>query len=482
MAQMLVDNRLMKTGQAVKAGPSQDNPKGPSSLSRVGPNKRQRRSRVSLVARVIVNPLHRASGEYRPTELPLERISTRSLMPSITEEVIYMTNSTVETAMASSKDITPTRSIGSFQQLTESFVARFIINAKAPKGVGSLLTLKKGKKQGCLAYALKRKENLEAKSIEFQPVAGDHEVIKEPPQNAKTVIAALSQAEFFSNKAEYEAFITGLQSASKLKVFELHIFNDSKLVVNQVMEKFEARGAKMAKYLAITKALLTEFKAVIIEQARRDLNSHADALAGLASMFEGEVGRTIIVDLILAPSLERTQESILVNTKLGPSWIDPIVNFMLHDQLQEDKKEAYKIWIKITWFWISPNRNLYQKLYLGPYLLCIHPSLVEDVLFEINEGICKLHSRGKIISLLGSDSGILVAIYSKKTPKCTSTSVPSASFSLLDPSASKGLDTPYQSMALCPMGIGHCGGPAPSSKEQEILVGSNGLLHEMGKG
>ena len=68
-----------------------------------------------------------------------------------------------------------------------------------------------------------------------------------------------------NNKVEYEAFIAGLRSASKLKVFELHIFNDSKLVVKQVTGKFEARGPKMAKFLAITKTLLTKLRVVKIE-------------------------------------------------------------------------------------------------------------------------------------------------------------------------------------------------------------------------
>ena len=63
-----------------------------------------------------------------------------------------------------------------------------------------------------------------------------------------------------NNKAEYEAFIAGLWSTSKLKVLELHIFS-LKLVVNQVTRKFEARGAKMAKYLVVIKNLLTEFRA-----------------------------------------------------------------------------------------------------------------------------------------------------------------------------------------------------------------------------
>ena len=62
-----------------------------------------------------------------------------------------------------------------------------------------------------------------------------------------------------NNETEYEAFVEGLRSSSKLLVVELHIFMDSKLVVNQVTEKFKARGAQIAKYLAMEKTPLTKF-------------------------------------------------------------------------------------------------------------------------------------------------------------------------------------------------------------------------------
>ena len=45
----------------------------------------------------------------------------------------------------------------------------------------------------------------------------------------------------------------------------------------------------MAKYLGIAKTLVTKYKAIKIELVGRDLNSHVDALAGLASIFEGEL-------------------------------------------------------------------------------------------------------------------------------------------------------------------------------------------------
>ena len=58
----------------------------------------------------------------------------------------------------------------------------------------------------------------------------------------------------------------------------------------------------MAKYLAVAKNIITEFKTVKIEQLGKDSNSHADALVCLVSVFEGEIGRTIMVDLISALS------------------------------------------------------------------------------------------------------------------------------------------------------------------------------------
>ena len=44
-------------------------------------------------------------------------------------------------------DKLPARMTENFHQLTKSFVARFVIYTKAPKGVSSLLTLRKGKNE-----------------------------------------------------------------------------------------------------------------------------------------------------------------------------------------------------------------------------------------------------------------------------------------------------------------------------------------------
>ena len=50
-------------------------------------------------------------------------------------------------------DKLPARLIENFHQLIELFVAWSVINTKAPKGIGSLLTLKKGKNKTICNYS-----------------------------------------------------------------------------------------------------------------------------------------------------------------------------------------------------------------------------------------------------------------------------------------------------------------------------------------
>ena len=59
-----------------------------------------------------------------------------------------------------------------------------------------------------------------------------------------------------------------------------------------------------------------------------------------------------------------------------------------------DKAEADKIQRKAPRFWLSKDWKLYKRSYLGPYLLCIHPEVVEVLLEELHKGICGSHMGG----------------------------------------------------------------------------------------
>ena len=78
--------------------------------------------------------------------------------------------------------------------------------------------------------------------------------------------------------------------------------------------------------------------------------------------------------------------------------MDFIVLFLKEDILPEGKSKADKVWRNAPWFWLSKNQKLYTYSFCGPYLLCIHPEVVELLLEELREGICGSHTEGRSLS------------------------------------------------------------------------------------
>ncbi|KAM1396804.1 hypothetical protein ACFX2I_014456 [Malus domestica] len=95
-----------------------------------------------------------------------------------------------------------------------------------------------------------------------------------------------------NNEAEYEALLVGLRLAKHLGVKRIDIFSDSQLVVNQVTNNFDAKDSSITAYLAQIQLLLKHFH-YQITQIPRAANSHADALAHLASAVEDKIERKI---------------------------------------------------------------------------------------------------------------------------------------------------------------------------------------------
>ena len=107
-----------------------------------------------------------------------------------------------------------------------------------------------------------------------------------------------------NNDVEYEALIAGLNSAKILEARQLVVFSDSQLVTSQLNGDYQARDERMAAYLAHTKQLLSQFERVEAKQISKDSNSHADALANLASAIEAGNKRTIEVETLERPSID----------------------------------------------------------------------------------------------------------------------------------------------------------------------------------
>ena len=74
-------------------------------------------------------------------------------------------------------------------------------------------------------------------------------------------------------------------------------------MVNQVWGEYQARGTKMAAYLAKVKGELSEFEYSFVEQIPHEQNSNADALARLATTKEAETLNVVPMEFLDSSSV-----------------------------------------------------------------------------------------------------------------------------------------------------------------------------------
>ena len=228
-----------------------------------------------------------------------------------------------------------------------------------------------------------------------------------------------------NNESEYEALIEGLRGARNLGATKLLVFCDSQLVTNQLSGEYQAKDVRMAAYVQVVKELMQHFEDVQITQVGRSYNSHADALANLASAIDSGMSRKVEFGYIDQPSIDREAIQLVACAELGPSWMDPIISYLTDDVLPDDKKEAHKLRLKSARFYLSSSGKLYRKSFMGPLLQCVHPSKVEDFLYEIHEGICGMHIGGRSLAHRAISQGYWwpymqkdAEIYVRKCEKC----------------------------------------------------------------
>ena len=77
-----------------------------------------------------------------------------------------------------------------------------------------------------------------------------------------------------------------------------------------------------------------------------------------------------------------------------PSWMDPIIIYLLHRDFPENKNEARNLQIRATRYALIGN-HLYRKSFIGPYLRCLILEDARRLLEDIHEGVCGNHSGGQ---------------------------------------------------------------------------------------
>ena len=104
---------------------------------------------------------------------------------------------------------------------------------------------------------------------------------------------------------------------------------------------------------------MTNFQMVRVKQIGRNLNSHADALATLASILSADFKRFISIETLATPSIAMLACHIHTIT-VGLCWMDPYVHYIKEGVLPEQKREVEIVRRKAVRFWLSKDSKLYK--------------------------------------------------------------------------------------------------------------------------
>ncbi|XP_057730205.1 uncharacterized protein LOC130945514 [Arachis stenosperma] len=187
-----------------------------------------------------------------------------------------------------------------------------------------------------------------------------------------------------NNQAEYEALLGGLALAHE-------VCSDSQVVTLQVNGSYQARDSLLQKYLEKVKELNSQFEEITIQHVPRERNTRADLLSKLASTKPGVGNRSLIQGMLKEPAVT------LHLTGANPSWLDPIVDFLKSGRLSDDEKAAKALRREAAKY-TTIQGQLFKKGLSQPLLKCLHTEQTDYVLWEVHEGCCGHHIRGKALA------------------------------------------------------------------------------------
>ena len=68
------------------------------------------------------------------------------------------------------------------------------------------------------------------------------------------------------------------------------------------------------------------------------------------------------------------------------------------DRVPTDEKESKKVRRTVARYWLLADRKLYRRSFDGPYMQCLHPRKIEELLIELHKGVCGSYVRGRSLA------------------------------------------------------------------------------------
>ena len=203
-----------------------------------------------------------------------------------------------------------------------------------------------------------------------------------------------------NNMVEYEACITGLETALDLGIRQLEIHGDSNLVIQQTQGIWRTRDEKLKPYHAYLDLLVARFEELRYIHLPREENQFADALATLAFVVEipaGVIVRPLLIETRSAPAYCCLIGDIENQDELP--WYHDIYQFLSCGDYPETatSKDMRALRQLATRFVICRDA-LYRRSPDGLLLLCLDRASANQVMREVHAGVCGPHMGGHMLA------------------------------------------------------------------------------------
>lgn len=198
-----------------------------------------------------------------------------------------------------------------------------------------------------------------------------------------------------NNVIEYEALVTGLSLAKKLRIQRLQVYSDSQHIVELSNERYLAKDERMCKYRTLVRDLMREFEQISLIKVPCDENSRSDKLAKAASGLT-EASAITKIEILEAPSISENRpiQRVMTVEFIPIDWRGKIVNYLEFKIQPEDPVEARKLKIKSARY-LMIEGELFRRSFAGPHLRCLSPPQAKLVLTKIHKGSCRAHMGGR---------------------------------------------------------------------------------------
>ena len=203
-----------------------------------------------------------------------------------------------------------------------------------------------------------------------------------------------------NNIVEYEACITGLDTALDLGIIKLEIHGDSNLVIQQTQGIWRTREEKLNPYHAYLDLLVARFDELRYIHLPKAKNQFADALATLASVVEIPTGLTVrplMIETSSAPTYCCLIGDIENQDELP--WYHDIYQFLSCGVYPETTtiKDRRALRQLATRFVICGDA-LHRRSHDGLLLLCLDHASANRVMREVHARVCGPHMGGHMLA------------------------------------------------------------------------------------